>query len=204
MPKPSCVCVKSTSEEELIMTKKRLWQTIRLWSMMSSIKRVDYLRKKHIFGMIGENVTITDRKIPLYAKLIRIHDNVRIATNVSFATHDITHYVLNKMPNSRGGGYSETIGCIELMDNVFIGANSTIVGGVRIGPNAIVAAGAVVTKDVPENSVVGGVPARYICSFDEWLERRKDQYPPELKPTHQDVSVELVKYMWDKFEKDRS
>ena len=93
---------------------------------------------------------------------------------------------------------------IELMDNVFIGTNSTIIGGVRIGPNAIVAAGAVVTKDVPENSVVGGVPARYICSFDDWLEKRKEQYPPELKPIHQDVSEELVKYMWEKFEEDRN
>ena len=186
------------------MTRKRLWQTIRINLMMSSVKRVNYLRKNHIFGEIGENVTITDRKIPLYAKLIRIHNNVRIASNVTFATHDITHFVLNKMPNSRGGGYSETIGCIELMDNVFIGANSTIVGGVRIGPNAIVAAGAVVTKDVAKNSVVGGVPARYICSFDEWLAKREEKYPPELKPTHQDVSDELVKYMWEKFEKWRS
>ncbi len=186
------------------MTRKRMWQTIRLWSMMSSVKRVNYLRKNHIFGEIGENVTIMDRKIPLYAKLIRIHNNVRLASNVTFATHDITHFVLNKMPNSRRGGYSETIGCIELMDNVFVGTNSTIVGGVRIGPNAIVAAGAVVTKDVPENSVVGGVPARYICSFDEWLERRKEQYPPELKPMHQDVSDELVKYMWEKFEKNKN
>ncbi len=172
--------------------------------MMSSIKRVNYLRTNHIFGEIGENVTIMDRKIPLYAKLIRIHNNVRLASNVTFATHDITHLVLNKIPNSyERTEYIETIGCIELMDNVFIGTNSTIIGGVRIGPNAIVAAGAVVTKDVPENSVVGSVPARYICSFDEWLEKREDRYPPELKPTHQDVSDELVKYMWEKFEKDR-
>ena len=185
------------------MTRKRLWQTIRLWSMMSSVKRVNYLRKKQIFAQIGENVTIMDRKIPLYAKLIRIHNNVRLASNVTFATHDITHFVLNKMPNVREE-YNETVGCIELMDNVFIGTNSTILGGVRIGPNAIVAAGSVVTKDVPENSVVGGVPARLICSFDEWLERRKVQYPSELKPTHQDVSDELVKYMWDQFDKSRT
>lgn len=186
------------------MTRKRLWQTIRLWSMLSSVKRVNYLRKNHIFGEIGENVTIMDRKIPLYAKLIRIHNNVRLASNITFATHDITHFVLNKMKNTSGAVYSETIGCIELMDNVFVGTNTTIVGGVRIGPNAIVAAGAVVTEDVPENSVVGGVPARYICSFDEWLERRKVQYPLELNPTHQDVSDELVKYMWDQFEKERT
>lgn len=79
------------------MTRKRLWQTIRMWSMISSAKRVNYLRKKRIFGEIGENVTIMDRRIPLYAKLIRIHNNVRLASNVTFATHDITHYVLRKL-----------------------------------------------------------------------------------------------------------
>ncbi len=184
------------------MTKKRLWQTIRMWSIMSSVKRVNYLRKNHIFSEIGENVTIMDRTIPLYAKLIRIHNNVRIASHVSFVAHDITHFMLNKMPETLGG-YQETVGCIEILDNVFIGSNTTILNNVRIGPNVIVAAGSVVTKDVPENSVVGGVPAKFICSFDEWMKRRSIQYPKELAPVHQDVSETLVKYMWEKFDNDR-
>ena len=51
---------------------------------------------------------------------------------------------------------------IVLGKNVWVGSNSTILSGVTIGDNSVVAAGAVVTKDVPENTVVGGVPARFI------------------------------------------
>lgn len=144
-----------------------------------------------------------DRKVPLYPHLIRIHNNVRLASNVTFATHDITHFMLNKLPGSHGK-YLETVGCIEIMDNVFIGTNTTIVNGVRIGPNAIVAAGAVVTRDVPPNSVVGGVPARYICSMDEFLAKRKTEYPAELAPKKQETSPELERFMWDAFEKARN
>lgn len=183
------------------MTKERLWQTIRLWSMIKSTDRVNYLRKNKIFGYIGENVLIMDRKIPLYANLIRIHNNVKIASNVTFVTHDVTHGMLNGM--LREDKYRETVGCIEVMDNVFIGTNVTILNNVRIGPNAIVAAGAVVAKDVPANSVVGGVPARVICSLDEYLAKRENRYPEELAPRRQTVSAELSDYLWTEFEKKR-
>ena len=107
------------------MTKKRLWHTLRLWTMLSSKKRVEYLRKKNVFGLIGDNVTIMDRKVPLYAELIRIHNNVRIASNVTFVTHDITHFMLNQRDNDPNK-YTENVGCIEIMDDVFIGTNVTI------------------------------------------------------------------------------
>ena len=92
------------------------------------------------------------------------------------------------------------------MDNVFIGTNSTIVGGVRIGPNAIVAAGAVVTMDVPENSVVGGVPARYICSFDEYVDKQK-KFSDEFKEKYgisklHGVDDELAEMVYTEFLKE--
>jgi len=59
---------------------------------------------------------------------------------------------------------------VTIKSNVWIGANATILPGVTVGENSIVAAGAVVTKDVPANAIVGGVPARFIKWIDEMLE----------------------------------
>ncbi len=137
------------------MERKRLWHQIRVMLIRGSDKRTDYLRKHHVFHEIGDNVYIQSRKIPLYANLISLHSNIRIAANVDFATHDVMHTVLGNA-SGKPESYCEKVGCIEIFDNVFVGSNSTILYGTKIGPNAIVASGAVVTKDVPPGSVVGG------------------------------------------------
>jgi len=191
------------------MKLKRLYQTIRLWTIRGDFARANWARRQGIYGGIGEHVAIMDRKVPLYAKLIRFHNNIQIASNVKFITHDAVHVIFNRMHKRAGsgaGGYlPEHIGCIEIMDNVFIGSDTTILCNVRIGPNAIVAAGSLVNSDVPPNSIVGGVPAKVIGQFDALAEKRKQAvYPKELHPANQDVSEELVKFMWDKFEVERS
>ncbi|MDE7192107.1 MAG: sugar O-acetyltransferase, partial [Clostridia bacterium] len=56
---------------------------------------------------------------------------------------------------------------VKIGNNVWIGAHATILSGVTIGDNAIIAAGAVVTKDVPQNTVVAGVPAKIIKKIEE-------------------------------------
>lgn len=184
------------------MEKKRLWHQIRVMLIWGSDKRTDYLRKHHVFREIGQKVYLQSRKIPLYANLISFHNNIRCAANVDFVTHDVMHTVLGNAAG-KPGQYPEKIGCIEIFDNVFIGANSTILYGTKIGPNAVVAAGAVVTKDVPPGSVVGGVPAKVIGSFDKLLEDRLvAPYPMEIKPKGQVVSPELEEYMWNEFRKN--
>lgn len=85
---------------------------------------------------------------------IYIGDNVLIGHNVVLAT--LNH---EENPEKRGNLCPSPI---KIADNVWIGSNVTVLPGVTIGKNAIVAAGAVVTKDVAENTVVGGVPAKYI------------------------------------------
>ena len=91
------------------------------------------------------------------------------------------------------------------MDNVFIGSGAVILGGVRVGPNAIVAAGSMVNKDVPEGAIVGGCPAKVIGRYNELFEKRKQApYPEEIRPRAQVVSKELEEYMWKKFYVERN
>ena len=83
-----------------------------------------------------------------------IGDGCQIGHNVVFAT--LNHRL---EPEERKSTYPAPI---VLGKNVWIGSNATVLQGVTIGDNAVIAAGAVVTKDVVANTVVGGVPARFI------------------------------------------
>jgi len=65
---------------------------------------------------------------------------------------------------------------VEIGADVWVGGGAIILPGVTIGPDAIVAAGAVVSRDVEERSVYGGVPARRLCSIDELVERMKQDH----------------------------
>lgn len=187
------------------MTFKRLWQTVRLFMTPGSAARAEYLRKNHIYGAIGENCSIQKRKVPFYAKLIRMGNNVHIASNVSFLTHDVTHYVLNNLDSvKKKGGVQEKVGCIEIGDNVFIGSGTHILYDTKIGSNVIIGTCSVVTHDVPDNSVVAGVPARVIGTFDAYVEKRckMEKYPEGLLPKDEYVCDELAERLWKKFEEE--
>ena len=86
------------------MNFRRAWIQMRMFTFWSGVKRTDYLKKKNIFGSIGEKVMIQSRKVPLYPELIYIGNNVRVASNVSFITHDVTHNMLNNLPRITRGG----------------------------------------------------------------------------------------------------
>ena len=188
------------------MTPKRLWHTIMLNVQRNGYKRANYLRKHNLFCHIGEKVYLQGRKLPLYSELISLGDNVKIASRVNFVTHSIIHSMLNSAENlSMADKVQEQVGCIEVGDNVFIGAGTTILSNVRIGSNVIVAAGSVITKDVPSNSVVGGVPAKVIEPLDVYLEKlgKRENYPAELAPKKQSISNELADYLWKRFTEER-
>ena len=185
----------------------RLWQTIRLYSILSATKRTEYYKKNKIFKSMGENCLVMDRKVPLYSGLISLGNNVLIASNVLFITHDVTHSMLNNIQEvlaARDGvQYPEKIGCIEIGDNVFIGAGTTINYDVKIGSNVIVGACSLITKDVPDNCVVAGVPAKVISTFDEYLEKRGKTPYFDLGGKSEEISMSTQKKAWEIFHANR-
>lgn len=106
---------------------------------------------------IGKNVFINFDCVFLDLGGITIEDHVLIAPKVSLLSE--AHPV---SPDER---QSLVTGHIHIKKNVWIGAGVTILPGVTVGENAVVAAGAVVSKDVPANTVVGGIPAKIIKSI---------------------------------------
>lgn len=97
---------------------------------------------------------------------------MNVATNVSFFEHDIIHRMWNGNSKYKGPEILSYGGYITVEDNVMIGANAIILYDLVIGHDALVAAGAVVTKDVPPYAVVGGNPAKVIGDTRELLKKR--------------------------------
>ena len=104
--------------------------------------------------------------------LIEIGNNVRITDGVKFVTHDGGLWVLRNMYEDMKK--ADYFGKIIIKDNVHIGWNTVIMPGVTIGYNCIIGCGAVVTKDIPDNSVAVGVPAKVIESVEDYCNKKKD------------------------------
>ena len=144
---------------------KGLFSKIKMFYWYKIASPLKYAR--HIGVKIGKNCRIHTRLWGFEPYLISVGDNVGIAKKVSIHTHGGGHAVRAKHPNF------DVFGKVVIEDWAYIGAFSQVMPGVTIGEGALVAAGSIVTKSVAPHTVVGGNPARYICTTEEYYERNK-------------------------------
>jgi len=121
--------------------------------------------------------------------LISIGNHVCIANDVTFVNHNLTWPFQDKYESLTA------FGKIEILDNCQIGVGAILLPGVTIGPNAIVGAGSVVTKDVPANTVVAGNPAHVICTMDEYEQKCRERHIAIPDDPHA-ARVHLEKHFW--------
>lgn len=128
---------------------------------------------RYIGVNMGQNVHIYGNPISMFGSepwCITLGNNIHITREVLFVTHDGgTLLYRNLIPDL------EITAPITIGNNVYIGVRSIIMPGIIIGSNCIIASGSVVTKNVPDNSVVGGVPAKFIKTADDYLEGIKNK-----------------------------
>ena len=142
-----------------------------IFKLGSFKQRADLLRKNDV--RVGYNSEIYgDVSFGSEPYLVELGNNVRIASGTKLITHDGGVWVLRNLniaPNS------DLFGKIKIGDNVHIGMNCIIMPNVKIGNNCIIGCSAVVTKDIPDNSIAVGVPAKVIESIDEYYKKNKDK-----------------------------
>lgn len=153
----------------MIKTIARIWKRV-----LRRLRPLDGVSHARSLGVtVGDRCRIYTQSFSTEPFFITIGDDVVVATDVLFATHDGAAALVR---DEKGRRYY--VGRIKVGSRVFIGARAIIMPNVTIGDRVIVGAGSVVTKSIPDNCVVAGNPARYICSFDSYVERGS-QFPSD-------------------------
>ena len=181
------------------MKAERLYHSIRLLLCKGPGKRAEYLKKHDILGEIGDNCRWGPWLLPLYPKMIRVHNNVHVHKTAKLVTHDMLNKFLMTCNPGVDFGHKEKIGCIELMDNVYISMNVTVMPNVRINRNCIISAGSVVSSDIPENSIAAGVPAKPTGRFDMFMALRKMGHAQNVKFPNQELPDDIAAAEWERF-----
>jgi len=132
----------------------------------SSEEYTEFLRRHGKLYALGSNCSILPSTVFTDPAYVRIGNNVHFSS-CTLIGHDGSIAMLNQAYNVK----LDSVGKIDIRDNVFIGYGAIVLPNVTIGSNAIVGAGAVVTQDVAEGDIVAGVPARPIGRVEDLVKK---------------------------------
>lgn len=158
--------------------------------LTSNYKRIELYRKKGLKA--GDKCQMfRDCSLGSEPFLIEFGNYVKVTNGCKFVTHDGIE-VLRNLKWLKG---ADKFGRIKVGNNVFFGNNCIILPGVNIGDNVVIGAGSIVTKDIPSNSVVAGVPAKVIKSINDYYESLKGSvdYTKDMDPIEKKAYL-LKKY----------
>lgn len=125
---------------------------------------------KHYGILIGEDTFISPDSVVDYTRpsLVTIGCNCYLNSGFKLLTHDFVSGVMRHIY----GEFLNSSGRIKIGNNVGTGYNVTILKGVTVGDNVFIAANSLVTRDIPSNCIVGGQPAKILCSLDDYRQKR--------------------------------
>lgn len=143
---------------------------------------------------LGKNVRLVS--VPEFGTepfLIEIGDESTISNNVRFVNHDGGQNVLHFIEKYKD---VRTFGRIKIGKRCFVGADSIIMPGVEIGDDCVLGAGSILTVSMPDYSVYAGVPAKFVCTLEEYGDKllaNNVLYPRGLEPTRAQLEEYIKK-----------
>lgn len=159
----------------MILKLIRKWRTPK--HLRSSENYIEYLKAKGV--KVGKGTLVfapqmvnLDLSRP---ELLEIGDHVLLHRGTTIMTHDFA----SRAFVNRYNDFIPSHGKVKIGNNVWLGENVSILKGVTIGDNVIIGYGSIVTKNIPDNSVAVGAPAKIILTFGEYYEKRKQLYVEE-------------------------
>lgn len=168
-------------------------KVIRYLSKMLRLHKNSIIYWRGKGAIIGEDCDIhSSASLGTEPFLIKIGNGVRINAGVQLLTHDGGVWVLRRLEKKYCD--IDIFKPIVIGNNVHIGTNAVIMPGVHIGNNCIIGVGAIVTKNIPDNSIAVGIPAKVIETLEEYVKKNEKNFLHTKNMSQQKKEIYLKEY----------